>query len=266
MPRLFPQPRQRTMVGLLFAGFSLMPGLCAGEAAPPPGSATATKPTLESKPTESRPDPTAVVVVEGAQIFRQRDIDALILISQRHAKGKLGGADLERMRSVIVRALAAREKLLVVLADLPTSLTAKAREGLILDLLDYQGEINPKLRKAALDPVIYEAPAPAGPLMVRLPPLPLYRMIAGNRRQLTVGLALYFANPAIGKRMEDQSPLIQDAILAQLQRLSDAEFLEPSHASLKQGLAKAIIAKVPGFPSDGVLITQLDPGDAAPGK
>ncbi len=247
-------------------GFFLTSVLGAGEESAAPGSATAGKPATAGKATDDRPDPTAAVVVEGAQLFRQRDIDALILIAQRHAKGKLGGADLERMRMVIVRALAAREKMLAVLADLPSSLPAKAREGFILDLLDYQGEINPKARKTEVDPVIHEAPPPAGPVMVRLPPLPLYRMVAGSRRQLTLGIALYFADPTLGKRMEDQSPLIQDAILAQLQRLSDAEFLEPNHANLKQALTKAIVARVPGFPNDGVLITQLDPGDAAPTK
>jgi hypothetical protein len=227
----------------------------AGEAAPGP-----------TVPGPARLDPTAAIVAAGRQIYRQRDLDALVAVAQRHAKGKLGGTDLERVRLVIARALVAREALTAALADLPSALPQSAREALVLDLLDYQAEPAPARTEAAGAAPGAEASAARGPVLVRLPPLQIYRQIGGQRRQLAIGLALFFADAGLARRMEDVAPLIQDLILGHVHRLPDGEFLAPSQMALKQALAQAIRAKLPDFPADGVLITQLDPGEAPAGK
>lgn len=246
--------------------------------------ATTTLPAASQAPAASAPatappriDPTSAVVAEGRFfIYRQRDLDALVLIAQRHAKGKLGKNDEERLRQALLHALTARESFQEALAAMP--LTGKAREDLALDLLDYQAEPNPKATApppaapGSGDKPTAPAAAPApetGPVLVRLPPLTLVRTLETlGKRQLTLGLALNLQTAALAKNLEAKAPLIQDAILTYIQRLPAAQFAEPDQVALKDGLTKAIIGKVPEFPVDGILIPQLDAGlpDAPAGK
>jgi hypothetical protein len=231
-------------------------------------------PPVAPQPVETRPDPTAAVVAEGRYLYRQRDLDALMAIALRHAKGKVGKADEERLRQTLLMAMTAREPLLQVLGNLPPSYPARGREALLLDLLDYQAEpAKPPVAPPAAAPTAgTPAPAapagaapeaaPAGPILVRLPPLTVTRSLeAAGKRSLTIGLALVFTDPALSKTMEAKAPLIQDAILGYAHALTPAQIAEPDQVALKAGFAKAIAAKVPGFPLDGVLIPQLDAGD-----
>ena len=215
-----------------------------------------------------RPDPTAAVVAEARYLYRQRDLDALLTIAMRHAKGKVAKVDEERMRHTLLMALTAREPLMQVLATLPPSYPAKGRDALLLDLLDYQAEpAKPPTAPPAgtpTSPANEAAPTatPAGPILVRLPPLTVTRSLEKiGKRSLTISLALVFTDPALSKAMEGKAPIIQDAILSFAHSLTPAQIAEPDQLALKAGFAKAIAAKVPGFPADGVLIPQLDTSD-----
>jgi flagellar basal body-associated protein FliL len=209
------------------------------------------------------PDPTAAVVAEGRFVYRQRDLDALLLIAKRHAKNKLSDNEQEVVRLALVRLLTTREAFADALSALPPSYPVKARDALVLDLLDYQAE--PASRPAA--PEVKDTPAAAvkDPVLVRLPPLTLHRAVKGQKRQLTLGLALHFRDPDLAKKLEPRAPLVQDAILAFAQKLSDAQITDPDQGFIKDGLIKAVQAKLPEFPADGILIPQLDTGDTATG-
>ncbi|MBA3684189.1 MAG: hypothetical protein H0W72_02995 [Planctomycetes bacterium] len=238
---------------------------------------------------DSAPDPSVAVVAEGAYLYRQRDLDALVMIAVRHSRQKPTRDDEQQLRVAITQALTAREPLVAALARLPASLHGKARDALLLDLLDYQADpmpARPLAPQTAPEQGEKTAPAPIanlpaepakpasatppatpaatpGPVMVRLPPLTLVRSIEGvGRRQLTLGLALYFANAEQSKRFEDQAPLIQDAILGQVHQLPAKEFAEPNQLALKEALIKAIQGRVANFPADGLLIPQLEAGAA----
>ena len=223
------------------------------------------------------PDPTAAVIAEGVYLYRQRDLDALMLVAARHHRQKLSRVDEDQVRQALIQALTAREALLAALTVLPTAITDKARDALVLDLLDYQADRAPLKSKApTAAPVDAAAPAaPAanddGPVLVRLPNLTMTRTIAGQgKRQLVLGIALYFSDPAIGKALENRAPLVQDAILGHLNALPDRDFAEPNQLTLKEGLTAAVKSKVPEFPGDGILIPQLEvmapDAPAAPGK
>jgi hypothetical protein len=217
-------------------------------------------------------DPTAAVVAEGHFTYRQRDLDTLLLIAQRHARGKLSKADEERLRPLLLQALTAREALIDLLGGLPASLAGKGRDSFVLDLLEYQAEPTTHLPGPGAGPGApaaggaapqFAAPAPApadgGAVLVRLPALSLTRTLEGiGKRQLVLGLALYFRDAALAKSLEAKAPLIQDAILGYVQHLPPAQFAEPDQLRLKDGLIKAVTARVPEFPSDGILIPQLD--------
>jgi flagellar basal body-associated protein FliL len=253
----------------------------AGTPAGAPASTSATAPSPHF-------DPTAAVVAEGHFTYRQRDLDTLMLIAQRHARGKLSKADEERLRPLLLQALTAREALIDLLGGLPASLAGKGRDALILDLLEYQAEpatLRPPGGGAAAAAPASGAPAqqaaapvPAsaaiaasadgGVVLVRLPALSLTRTLEGiGRRQLVLGLALYFRDAALAKALEAKAPLIQDAILGYVQHLPPAQFAEPDQLRLKDGLIKAVTARVAEFPSDGILIPQLEANnpDAADG-
>lgn len=209
-------------------------------------------------------DPTEPVVATGRYVYRQKDLDAFLLIAQRHAGKRFAGDDLERLRSALIRMLVDREALAESKELLPASMSAKARDQLVLDLMDYQGhEAAPdgrdRVQGMRLPPTVV---IDAGPILIRLPPLSQTRKLGTGRRQLTLGLALYFTDQALAKRMEAKAPVLQDAILAQVQLLADDQFVEPNQTYLKQVLTKAIIAKVPDFPADGLLIPQLESGTA----
>lgn len=235
--------------------------LAAGEAAPAPAPAPAVPPAAVA------PDPAQAVVAEGRQIYRQRDLDALLLVALRHARtrefasdGKaplVTKADEERLREVILAALTAREAFAGALAGLPAQIPAAARDAIALDLLAWKAEANPQAK-----PGTFETP-PAGPALVRLPPFTVTRAIDGQgRRQLTLGLAIAFPDAAAAKAAEGKAPVIQDAVLAALRELGPAVFLDPDHAELKQKLGAAVKAKLPDFPADGLLIPQLETGPA----
>ncbi|HYE08458.1 MAG TPA: hypothetical protein VEL07_23320 [Planctomycetota bacterium] len=240
----------------------------AENAAPAPAPAPAAAP---------EPDPTAALVAQGRFVYRTRDIDALALIAARHAKRKLTRAEEEQLRQALGQLVVAREPLMQALAYLP-ALPGPARDQLLLDLIDYQAE--PAGPPAAAGEPAANAPAAqpdggaasAGPatttaggeVMVRLPPLSMTRALDQiGRRQLTVGLALYFPDPSLAQKLEAKAPLIQDAVLGHLNQLPPGEFAQPNHEELKLGLAAAISARVPEFPHDSVLITQLDVEDPA---
>lgn len=215
-----------------------------------------------TEPKPAAPDPTAAVVAEGRFLYRQRDLDALVLIAQRYTKQKLSRLEEDQLRQTLIAALPARESLFTTLDRLPAALSGKARDQFILDLIDYQAE------KAPPKPLVPGEPAPApsavpapagGPVLVRLPDLVLARQIEGiGRRQLSLGLALNFTDAAQNKAFEAKAAILQDAILGYLHGLPGAEFAEPNQVALKAGLTKAIQAKLPEFPVDAVLIPQLD--------
>lgn len=223
-----------------------------------------------------RPDPTAAVVAEARYLYRQRDLDALMAVALRHARGKVAKVDEERMRQTLLMALTAREPLMQVLATLPPSYPAKGRDALLLDLLDYQAEPAkppapplpgaPAAGTPATASPTTDTALPTGPILVRLPPLTVTRSLEKlGKRSLTIGLALVFTDPALSKTMEAKAPIIQDAILGFAHQLTPAQIAEPDQIALKAGFAKAIAAKVPGFPADGVLIPQLDTSDTPTG-
>jgi hypothetical protein len=220
-----------------------------------------------------QPDPTAAIIAEGKYVYRQRDIDALMLIAMRHAKARFNKTEDERLREVLTAALLAREPFLDALAALPggsAGFSGPEREALILDLLDYQTELAKvpvaPAPAAGADPSVPVAPvtavpaAPeAGPMLIRLPMLHLTRTLPGvGKRQLNLTIALFFRDPAVAQKLQSRAPLMQDAILSHVQGLSAAQFIEPSQLTLKDGITTAIIAKIPDFPPDAVLIPEMD--------
>jgi flagellar basal body-associated protein FliL len=221
-------------------------------------------------------DPTAGVVAEGRQIYRQRDVDALVLIAERHRKAKLSSADEQQLRQALARILVAREPLLEALDALPPSLASgKAHDALVLDLLDYQAEGHKPADPAKADATKPDATKPdaakpaapegtdAGPVIVSLPPLIQVRNVDKlGKRQLSLQISLFFPDAATARKFEPRAPIIRDAILGCIQGLGDSEFADPSQNKLKQALLNAITAKLPDFPKDGVLIPQLDAGAA----
>ncbi|HAT10270.1 MAG TPA: hypothetical protein DCS97_06695 [Planctomycetes bacterium] len=212
-------------------------------------------------------DPAQAIVAEGGGLYRQRDLDAFLLVAMRHVRSRtlvadgrsvpVSSADEDQMRRVLIEALVAREALVAALAQLPARVSPAARDAIAVDLLAFQAEPNP--RAAAVGTV---APA-QGPVLVRLPPCTVTRALEGQgRRQLTLGLALAFADAAAAQQMEAQAPIIQDAVLGALRAAGPEVFLDPDHAQLKSRLGDAIRARIPAFPSDGLLIPQLESGPA----
>jgi hypothetical protein len=250
----------------------------------PAETAPTTTPAATPAPVDRQPDPTAAIVAEGKYVYRQRDVDALMLIATRHAKARYGKAEQDRLREVLTTALMAREPLMDALAALPGGFSSAARDALVLDLLDYEAEAaktpaapaapaapagdatQPPPTTAA--PAGAAAPQPAapaatagGPLLIRLPPLNLVRTLPGiGKRHLTLTIALFFRDQAQATKLQDRAPLVQDAILSFVQALSPAQFVEPNQLTLKDGITAAIIAKVPDFPPDAVLIPEMDAG------
>lgn len=236
----------------------------------------------DNKQPQGKPDPTTAIIAEGHFVYRQRDLDALVLIAQRHAKGAIGKADEDRLRQALILLLSARESFVDALGALPPAISGRARDNLILDLVDYQAEVAkrpPQPAPAATDKPVTKSAIPSSansatnsddtntPVIVRLPALTQTRSIEGlGKRQLSLTIALYFRDPALAKKLEAQAPLIQDAILGYIQKIPSTQFNEPDQAFLKDGISKAIAAKVPGFPSDGVLIPQVDAGAPETGE
>lgn len=231
--------------------------LAAGDAAPAPAAPAS--------------DPAQAVVAEGACTYRQRDLDALLLVALRHARAKefsadgkavvIGNGEADQIRQTIIQAMTAREAFAAALAGLPERVAPAARDAIALDLLAYQAEANPRAAPAAGAPAVVRA----GPVLVRLPPFTITRAIDGQgRRQLTLGLALAFADAATAQAMEAQAPLIQDIVLGALRGMGPELFVDPEHAQVKARLTDAIRSKLPTFPADGLLIPQLEtaPADA----
>src|SRR6185295_7469142 len=90
------------------------------------------------------------VVAEAGCVYRQRDLDALLLVTLRHARTKelapdgkvppISTADEDRFRQVLIRAFTAREALMAALAGLPEQLPPAARDAIALDILAYKAE------------------------------------------------------------------------------------------------------------------------------
>jgi flagellar basal body-associated protein FliL len=252
--------------------------------APPSTAPGAPDKTAEPAAIARQPDPTAAIVAEGRYVYRQRDLDALMLIAARHAKARFSKAEEDRVRETLINALLAREPLMDALATLPSAFSGPEREALLLDLLDYQADpakapaapaTNDPAASASSAPVATGAPTapgasaappatPAsanGPLLIRLPPLTLVRTLPGTgKRQLSLTIALFFRDQAQAQKLQDRAPLVQDAILSHIQGLSAAQFVEPNQLTLKDGITAAIIAKVPDFPPDAVLIPEMESG------
>jgi len=202
-------------------------------------------------------DPTATVVAEGRGIYQQRDVDALVLIAQRHARIQFSGADEERLRQALARMLVAREALVEATAQLPAAMPKPARDQLLLDVLDYQVALRPE--SAPTTTTTSPTPSSAnGPVLVRLPPLAVTRDLPGGKRRLTLAMALRFPDAAAAKALEDQAPVLQDAILTAVQGLDPALFAQPDQQRIKDALIAAARSKVPAFPADGLLITQME--------
>lgn len=256
-------------------------GTAPSPTAPAAAAPTTTAPSATAPaPVVRQPDPTAAIVAEGKYVYRQRDVDALVLIATRHAKARLSKAEQDRLREVLTTALMAREPLLDALAALPAGIAGAARDALVLDLLDYEAEAAKTptapaapAGDAAQPPAATTTPgtgataqtAPAananGPLLIRLPPLNLVRTLPGTgKRHLTLTIALFFRDQAQATKLQDRAPVVQDAILSFVQALSPAQFVEPNQLTLKDGITAAIIAKVPDFPPDAVLIPEMDAG------
>ncbi len=243
-------------------------GLAAAEPAATNPTTAIEKPPIAAS---ASPDPTVAVVAEGAFTYRQRDVDALVLIAKRHARGKLSSADIDVLKQVLVRACIAREALLPIIAELP--MEPAARDAFVLDLLDYTPStptpIPGAAPPAAKDVSAKPAPAPIAaaavdaskPVIITLPPLTRTRTLPGmGRRQLTLGLAFLLPNAAAANALEAKSALIQDAIQGAVQALDASQFSEPDQVVLKAALTTAIRARVPEFPADALLIPQLDAG------
>ncbi|HEX3134588.1 MAG TPA: flagellar basal body-associated FliL family protein [Planctomycetota bacterium] len=203
-----------------------------------------------------------------------------MLIAARHAKVKFARFEEDRLRDALTTALLAREPLMDALAALPGGFSEAEREALVLDLLDYQAEPakSPTTPAPANDPPAGGA-APAsppganaavtpatndkGPLLIRLPQLTLSRSLPGvGKRTLSLTIALFFRDPLLAQKLQDRAPLVQDAILSYVQALPPAQFAEPNQLTLKDGITAAIIAKVPEFPPDAVLIPELTSGSS----
>jgi flagellar basal body-associated protein FliL len=244
-----------------------------------PATAPATAPVIAAVTTQ--PDPTAAIVAEGKYLYRQRDVDALMLIATRHAKMKLSKQDEEIMRQAIVNLFIAREPLQDAIAQLPAALSNSARDMLILDILDYQAELvkntpGASNNSATQTPTPHHetapittapntnpqtAPANTGSLLIRLPPLRVARTLpALGKRTLNLTIALFFTDRALADKLQERAPVIQDAILSFVQALPPAQFAEPNQLTLKDGITAAIIAKVPEFPANAVLIPEMDAG------
>lgn len=260
----------------LFAAFALLlfsTGLTAVEAKPENKPTPPVVPAADEKPAAAvalaQPDPTAAIVAEGKYVYRQRDLDSLMLIAVRHAKTRFSKIDDQHLREVLTNALLAREPFLDALTTLPAGFSGPERDALILDLLDYQAEPAKGLA------ITKEAPASettsaglpgagagapdAGPMLIRLPMLHLTRSLPSvGKRQLNLTIALFFRDPALAQKFQTRAPLVQDAILSHVQGLSAAQFIEPNQLTLKDGITAAIIAKIPDFPPDAVLIPEMD--------
>jgi flagellar basal body-associated protein FliL len=192
-------------------------------------------------------------------VYRQRDVDALMLVAQRHAKVRFGGADEERLRTAIIRLLIAREDFADAAAALPPAVAGPARDQLLLDILAYQAPASGRAPAPATAPVALSAAAPAGPVLVRLPPLALTRDLPQlGRRTLTLAMALRFPDTALAQALEDQAPLLQDALLTAVQQLDPALFAQPDQQRIKDVLTAAARARVPTFPADGLLVMQME--------
>jgi flagellar basal body-associated protein FliL len=244
-----------------------------------------TTPAPSAITTSLPPDPTAAIVAEGKYIYRQRDVDALVLIATRHAKLKFSKSDEEALRQTIVNLLIAREPLKETMAGLPVAFTSTARDMFIGDVLAYEAELspinnappaaqqntqpNPSPNTAVMTSPTNSTPKssenttssanPSSSLLIRLPPLRVTRTLpALGKRSLSLTIALFFTERAAADKLQDRAPLIQDAILSYIQTLPPAQFAEPNQLTLKDGISAAIIAKVPEFPSNAVLIPEMD--------
>ena len=233
-------------------------------------------PTTPAAAPSAQPDPTTAIVAEGRYIYRQRDVDALVQIASRHTKLRFSKTEEEVLRQAIIGMLISREPLQDAIAHLPPGFSGTNRDLFVLDVLDFEGEPskavappstpadpatpptatpNTNTTAAAATPT----PETSGSLLIRLPALHLSRTLPGlGKRHLSMTIALFFRNREQATKLQESAPVIQDAILSYVQGLSPALFAEPNQLVLKDGITTAIIAKVPNFPLDAVLIPEMD--------
>ena len=238
-----------------------------------PTTPPATAPTVTPS---GQPDPTTAIVAEGRYIYRQRDVDALVQIASRHTKLRFSKTEEEGLRQAIIGMLISREPLQDAIAHLPPGISGTNRDLFVLDVLDFEGEPSKAVAPPATpaDPAAPPTATPntntttaattptpeaAGSLLIRLPALHLSRTLPGlGKRHLSMTIALFFRDRAQATKLQESAPVIQDAILSYVQGLSPALFAEPNQLVLKDGITTAIIAKVPNFPLDAVLIPEMD--------
>ena len=202
-------------------------------------------------------DPTAAIVAQGRFLYRQRDVDALVAIARRHAGKAWSGTDEGAAGAAIAGALRAREDFLAAIAALPPALRGRARDALILDLLAYEADPAPTVAGTGPTPAAV-VPAVSGPVLVRLPQPTVRRVLGGRPRTLAVGVALAFASESAAKALEAQAPVLQDALLAAVHALPDAQFTQPDHTAVKTAIDQALRLKVPALPAGSVLLAALE--------
>jgi hypothetical protein len=214
-----------------------------------------------------QPNVTAAIVAEGRYIYRQRDVDALVQIASRHTKLRFTKVEEDILRQAIIAMLISREPLQDAITHLPPGFSGTNRDLFILDVLDYEGEPSkatiPPAANAAPNATQNTSPSPSpearSSLLIRLPSLQLSRTLPElGKRHLSMTIALSFSNRELAEKLQDRAPVIQDAILSYVQGLPPALFAEPNQLVLKDGITAAIVAKVPEFPTDAVLIPEID--------
>lgn len=244
----------------------------------------------------TRDDPALAVEASGEQVYRRRDLDALMLVARRHLDRELATAEESALRALIGRILVAREPLLPLLQSLPPDLAPQTRDDLVLDLLAYQpqpaplgapeptdnetetetevaaetdppapesdGPLPPATTGEAVAPPapqpVIDDPPPLAASLIPLPPLSLARRGGdGGTRRLGLSLALRLGEDDDRERVLERLPLIQDAALTTIHGLDAAALLPPDPAAIKTALTPALRRAVPAFTGE-VLITAIE--------
>lgn len=187
-------------------------------------------------------DPQAVVLAEGAQRYRQSDLDSLMLIARRHLGRPFQGDEEQVLRTSLLAMLLAREPLLAETAKLPPAFTAAQRDRLLLDVLDYRADPGTGTPGGAPSNPAPDATA-APTTMLELPIIDLQRPKSDGtmaRLQAKVALAIPSAS---ADALRQKLLLVQDAVLGHLHGLERGVFasldLEGTRNAIRQGLAKA---------------------------
>lgn len=200
-------------------------------------------------------DPSTAVVAEGAYRYRQRDLDALVLIARRYLGRPFQGGEEAATRDAVRRLLVAREAFARERQHLPEAFTASQRDRLTLDILDYVAERNPGHVPGSTptlrpDPGAVANGASATQLLT-IPSITLRRSFGSSSWNLNLDLSVL----ADGSD-ETLIPLLQDALLTWLHDIDQNAFTGLTPKTCKQGAAKAL-ADLP-LTIRKVLVTAID--------